>query len=86
MGRNRTRMDQLTKFFNTISNEKWFKSYTNMVNELLDLVKHVSNQSGLILDDKQYRYYLTSIVINDLPKLIEFRANTSSWHTKSYTY
>lgn len=54
-----------------INRQQWFSSYTNIILKVTNVMKYVADRSELILDYDRYRFYLTSIIINDVPKLIE---------------
>ncbi len=48
-----------------------FSKHTQLIAEVLNLVKHVSDNSNLILDPKLDSYYIMDAIVNLLPKITE---------------
>lgn len=63
--------NEIQKSYATYSESVSFREHTNLVNDILELIKSVGNQSGLILDTELSRYYLIATTMNELPALTE---------------
>ena len=56
--------------FNSASTEI-FSRHTQLIAEVLDLVKHISDNSSLTLDSELDSYYIKEAIVNLLPQVVE---------------
>lgn len=49
-----------------------FARHTALINDLINLIKHVGDNSALIVDGNQSRHYLVDLLINRIPAVCEY--------------
>ena len=53
-----------------------FSRHTALIADLLELINHVGDSSGLIVDSSQSRHYLVDMLINKIPPVSEYLGQT----------
>ncbi len=53
-----------------------FSRHTTLIADLLEMIRHVSDSSGLIVDSSQSRHYLVDMLIDKIPPASEYLGQT----------
>lgn len=56
--------------------EEAIKAHNTLIADILRLITHIANTSGIILDPKLDSYHLGNAITNNLPQLIEYMGQT----------
>lgn len=69
-----SRLQELSESYSNLTVSDSFEEHSARIDELLQLIKSIADESGLTLDQSIDTYYMMDLLVNDLPSLVESTA------------